>query len=185
MFSWNPYNKPEAGGLTTSVLQIRKMWLRPKADCLQTLTLPTVQLCLLERKLLLLWSPESKPSCLLIWGYANISPKVHKPCFLKIQKAGAGCQLRISSRWESQGSEGLHICNITHQATSIVGPHICLVQQWASPCLDSLGFSTTPTREGVSWPSQRNQSPTRVGKDLSQGAPQDRRARWWNSVPIS
>jgi len=47
----NPYTKPEASGLTISLLQIRKMWLRPRADCPQTLTLPTVKLCFLEKKL--------------------------------------------------------------------------------------------------------------------------------------
>lgn len=48
------------------------MWLRPKAGCLHTLALPTVQLRFLERNFLLLAaSQESESSFPLTWGHAN------------------------------------------------------------------------------------------------------------------
>lgn len=70
------------------------------------LALPTVQLCFLERNLLLLGSQESEPSCPLNWGHLIHPLKDRTPYFLKTWEIGAGYQLRIASRWESQGIEG-------------------------------------------------------------------------------
>lgn len=64
---------------------------------------------------------------------------------------------------------GLHISNFTGQAMSSL-------QCWASyvsgPTVDTWAHwdsQRTPTRKGVPWPSQRTQSPTKAGKDFSQG----------------
>lgn len=94
----NPYTKLEAKGLTDLLLQIRKMGLRPRADCLHTLTLTTVQLCFLEKTLLLSGFQESESSCLLNWGHTNTSPKAYKPLLSKDLESRGWCQFRISSR---------------------------------------------------------------------------------------
>lgn len=71
------YNNPEAGGLTIPFLQIRKMWLRPKAVSKPWLF--PGSLCFLERELLLLRSQESELSCPLNWEHSDTCSKAQKP----------------------------------------------------------------------------------------------------------